>query len=649
MQFNKTKVLAALAAMALSMVVQQADAATVNVSANVTTSQTWLSSNEYVLTQPIFVKDGATLTIQPGTVVRGLPPGATVKPGALIVTRGSKLVAVGTQSAPIVFTDENDNNIGASAGTAPYNQKINGVTAQWGGLIMLGNAYIATNDGGATLSPDASLDKQIEGIEDFGADSRYGGGNDDDDSGALQYVSIRYGGFVIGADNEINGLTLGAVGRGTDISHVEIFQTKDDGVEFFGSTVNTKYMLVWAVGDDGFDWDEGFRGKGQFWMVVQGVTGATDKSDKGGEFDGGDGDSSLPSSIPTIYNATFIGHGKTVDQKNTALHLRDGTGGRFFNTVVEDFGGGVALVEGAPGGSYDSADNVGVAYTTSAFYNHETADLGGNVANKLAIENSLFRNNLLDNAVGLDASSGNAGLWGASSGDENKAHYGFSPTNNGYNLLASATKNLSLTGYGSALSALTRSATGIVVGGKTYNPVVSLNPLANQTAYGDVIMTMGRVPPKDGFFTPVSFVGAMAGKNWAAGWTLASRLALLDTATTFGNYTGLVPDISKDGANNIKIGVSADMYAGVEAEWYLLVNYAGNWYHYTSGGTWAAGIAPTTVADLVTFSNFTVVPGTLANTLASGTWTFYFGVDFDPNGTLDLDSLYFDVQTLVRP
>lgn len=652
MQLSKASIKAAVAGMALAMTANVADAATIPVSSNITTSTTWTTGNEYVMDRAIFVTSGATLTIEPGVVVRGLPAGATTEPGVLVVTRGSKINAVGTQASPIVFTDANDDNIGGGAGTSPYNQKINGVTAQWGGLIILGNAYIATNDGEpGTPSPASTLNKQIEGIEDFGNDSRYGGGDDDDDSGSLKFVSIRYGGFVLGTDNEINGLTLGAVGRDTDISFVEVFQNKDDGVEFFGSTVDTKYMLVWAVGDDSFDWDQGFRGKGQFWMAVQGVTGATDKSDKGAEMDGADGDDSAPVAIPTIYNATFVGHGGSTSTKNTALHFRDGTGGRFYNTVIEDFAGGVALIEGDPSnGSYDTADNWGVPYTTSAYYTHETADLAGNVANKLALENSLFFGNALNNAIGLAAASGAGGTYGTSSGDVDKAHYGFWPTNTGLNLLAATYGNGDITSVGSALTSKTRIGTAIPVGGVDYYPITELNPLANESTYGDAIMTWGRVPPKDGFFTPVHFAGAMAGKNWAAGWTLASRLGLLDNTTTYGEYTGLVPEVYLDGVTgNVELDLNADMYAGVSAEWWVLVNYAGSWYYYDISGTWKPGIKRTTSGALATFSDFSIVDSALVSSLGSGTWTFYFGLDFDANNTLDLDSLYFDSHQIFVP
>src|SRR5258705_7889155 len=166
------------------------------ITSNMTTSQTWTADNEYVLTQPIYLTNGSTLTIEPGTVVRGEPesvPGAH-DPGTLIITRGSKIRAAGTAANPIVFTDLNDDNIRAYPGSFPYDRLENslGTTANWGGVILLGRAYVANN----TLSgPDPTREFQIEGLDPTGGLGLYGnGGNDDDDSGVLNYVSIRYGG-----------------------------------------------------------------------------------------------------------------------------------------------------------------------------------------------------------------------------------------------------------------------------------------------------------------------------------------------------------------------------------------------------------------------------------------------------------------------
>jgi hypothetical protein len=186
-----------------------------------------------------------------------------------------------------------DDNIGSNPGTPPYDNAddARGVTGTWGGLVVLGRTYVANN---TTAGPNAAREVQIEGLTSPGglglygncaASALYPSNCDDDDSGTLEYVSIRYGGYNLSLNNEINGLTLGAVGRETDIRNVEVFQNKDDAIEFFGGTVGVKNAVLVAPGDDSLDWDEGYRGKVQFVLAVQGTPG-TDKSDKGGELDG---------------------------------------------------------------------------------------------------------------------------------------------------------------------------------------------------------------------------------------------------------------------------------------------------------------------------------------------------------------------------
>jgi hypothetical protein len=238
----------------------------------------------------------------------------------------------------------------------------------------------------STTGPNGAREVQIEGLTSPGGLGLYGNcaasplfpsSCDDDDSGTLQYVSIRYGGFNVSPNNEINGLTLGAVGRETDISNVEVFQNKDDAIEFFGGTVGVKYAVLNGVGDDGLDWDEGFRGKVQFVLQLQGSPG-TDKSDKGGELDGGNGgDASQPRAIPTIYNTTFVGHGRqkwnatdyTGIGENTVLHWRDNTGGRWYNSAFLDFGGAEALIEGGTvtsNSANTSGERSGAPYTPNS-------------------------------------------------------------------------------------------------------------------------------------------------------------------------------------------------------------------------------------------------------------------------------------------
>ena len=209
----------------------------------------------------------------------------------------------------------------------------------WGGLIILGNARINVAGGS----------EQIEGIPVTESRGRYGGNDDADNSGRLQYVSIRHGGTNIGANNEINGVTFGGVGSGTMVHHIEVFANADDGFEWFGGTVNTKYLVSAFNGDDGFDWDEGFRGHGQYWFAIQ----PEDIGNSAFECDGGtspeDGE---PYAIPVLSNITAIGSGADGGNiKNTPLiNLRDNSGGKFYNSIFMDGRGFAAQVEDLPSG-----------------------------------------------------------------------------------------------------------------------------------------------------------------------------------------------------------------------------------------------------------------------------------------------------------
>jgi len=535
---------------------------------DVTTDETWTNDNVYVLDGIIFVQDGATLTIQPGTLIRGKAEGAGAggKPGALVVTRGSKIRALGTKNQPIVFTNMNDDHyVGPTPapGTAPYSTKNNGITETWGGVLVLGKTYIARGP----TSPNAGVTLQIEGLVPYGELSKYGGGDDLDDSGVMRFVSIRYGGSVIGEDNEINGLTMGAVGRGTTIEHIEVFQTKDDAFEWFGGTVDVKYLVAWVDGDDGFDWDEGYRGRGQFLLRVQGpLASENDRSDKGAEMDGStSGDTRMPSSCPMFYNVTMVGHGlgdspvPAALLKNTALHFRDGGGGRYYNSIFMDFGGAIALVEGDAnpanhstakmltynyGHTKPAAGELPTGNGAASLANYIGYDHGFLAGDKmLDIRNCVFWRFNYPNAFGCPANTTRlAEVFGAEykAGppevrDGDKPHSGFGPyTINSISYGADTGYDIFAAGFGNTLipktdpapvAFLERSATAVVIGGVNYYPITALEP--NLPA-GSPYLAGGRTPPADGFYTSVAFKGAFEdGRMWA-GWTLAARKGLID-------------------------------------------------------------------------------------------------------------------------
>merc|ERR1719197_407068 len=266
-------------------------------------SQSW--SGNVIMTCQVFVQDGATLTIAPGTTIYAFRMDANGLAPVLVVLPGATIEASGTAAAPITFTSDPD---------------MTGSTARgaWGGLIIMGNA------------PVYGTTKEVEGITGYS----YGGSDSTESSGTLSYVRVWHGGAVIGANNEINGITLAGVGSGTTADHCEVAFNVDDGFEYFGGTVNSKYLSVLFVGDDAIDTDLGFQGKIQFAYVMIGASGH-----HGVEMDSKmDG---TPRSFPQLYGATFVGHLEAVpasissdDQVEAILRLREGTGGEFGNLVV---------------------------------------------------------------------------------------------------------------------------------------------------------------------------------------------------------------------------------------------------------------------------------------------------------------------------
>ena len=275
----------------------------------IATSETWASSEVHVLGDKVVVDAGVTLTIEPGTIIKGVEGEGSLA-SALIVARGGKLIAEGTSSNPIIFTSILDDiEIGQGAGSN-LSESDNGL---WGGLIVLG---------AAPISADAS-EVQIEGIpadETFGL---YGGNNSSDNSGIIRYVSVRHGGTLIGEGNEINGITLGGVGNGTIIEYVEVVGNKDDGIEWFGGTVNVSNVLVWAADDDALDIDQAYSG-----TINNAIVFAFSGTDHCLEIDGPEG--TLDGSF-TLSNVTLVG----VDDE--IADFRDGAQGTLTNIYVTDF------------------------------------------------------------------------------------------------------------------------------------------------------------------------------------------------------------------------------------------------------------------------------------------------------------------------
>ena len=246
----------------------------------------------YTLKGWIYIADGSELTIEPGTIIKG----DKATKAALIVERGGKLIAQGAADAPIVFTS-----------AQPAGQRRPG---DWGGVIICGKAH------------NNQTSMQIEG----GPRTQHGGDNDADNSGVLSYVRIEFGGFPFKADQEINGLTLGSVGSGTKIDHVQVSYSNDDSFEWFGGTVNCKYLVAYKGWDDDFDTDNGFSGKVQFGLSVRDPRIADQSQSNGFESDNcADGAQVSPYTTATFSNITFVGPKTAADFQNSNSYITAGS------------------------------------------------------------------------------------------------------------------------------------------------------------------------------------------------------------------------------------------------------------------------------------------------------------------------------------
>ena len=258
-----------------------------------TSDKTLTADKIWKLSGRVFIADGATLTIPAGTIIKA-EGGTGTDSSFICIARGGKIDAQGTADKPIIMTSVADDiQIGQKNGS---NLDASNV-GLWGGLLVLGKAP-------GSFKNDV-VEYQIEGIPAEETNGLYGGNDPADNSGVINYLSIRHGGTSIGEDNEINGLTLGGVGTGTSISNVEVIGNQDDGIEFFGGTVNASNLLVWGQGDDGLDIDQSYSG-----TINNAIVIANSSSDHGLEIDGPEG--SMEGSFK-LENITLIGDGSAAN------------------------------------------------------------------------------------------------------------------------------------------------------------------------------------------------------------------------------------------------------------------------------------------------------------------------------------------------
>ena len=427
-----------------------------------TGTTTWTSNNVYILDGFVFVNSGQTLTIEAGTVIKGMA-GQGEDASALIVAQGGTILANGTAAEPIIMTYEADPLDGS---TPPY------IRGQWGGLIVLGEAQLNSAPGTSN----------IEGIPTTEPRGEYGGTDDADNSGVIRYVSVRHGGTDIGAGNEINGITLGGVGSGTVIEHVEVYANADDGIEFFGGTAEVKWATVAFCGDDSFDYDEGWRGKGQFWFTVQDAVNG--EGDRGGEHDGGTSpEDGTPYTTPVIYNATTFGRGIAAGKR--AMTLRDNAGGEYHNSIFVNWGKGIDIENLASGeDSYARFVAGDLGMFDNCFFNCVVAGTGATASDLFKISMGSGWPTALDSTNALSASTA---AWQASF------------ANNG---------------------------NGVADPGVDYDITDgSINPVPTSAGTGTA--------PTDSFYDPVTYKGAFdpAAANWAWGWTALDEYGFLENFT----------------------------------------------------------------------------------------------------------------------
>ncbi len=304
-----------------------------------------LKKGVYMLKGWVYVADGAELTIEPGTIIKGEKSSAA----SLIVEPGGKIFAQGTASQPIVFTSAQ-----AKGSRKP---------GDWGGLIICGRS---TNNKGV-------LGQQIEG----GPRTKHGGDNPEDNSGVLSYVRVEFAGYPFQKDKEINAVTLGSVGSGTKIDHIQVSYTNDDSYEWFGGTVNCKYLVAYNGWDDDFDTDNGYSGKVQFALAIRHPRIADTSQSNGFESDNdADGSLTQPFTSAVFSNVTFVGpmgrdgfentadyinggdmfpqNGSALGKFQSAMHIRRSSQLACFNSVAMGYPIGL-IIDGQKGNTQEMA------------------------------------------------------------------------------------------------------------------------------------------------------------------------------------------------------------------------------------------------------------------------------------------------------
>lgn len=507
----------------------------------VSTSTVFTCDKIYVLTGKTYVPNGKSLTIQPGTVIKGRAHGGTpANAAALIVSRGGKIFASGTESCPIVFTAEADQMNGA------YPM---GNVGQWGGVALLGKAQNCIKGGENTNTIAEGLGV-VEGFDVlnpynwYGADiaNSKGAGaetfDDNDNSGILRYVSIRHAGCEIASANELNGLSLASVGRGTTVEYIEVISNDDDDIEIFGGTVNIRYITSMFGCDDMLDWDLGWNGTAQFVFGIHEPNNTNGNlypgsSDNGIEADGDDGKLFLDKtkrSNPTIYNATFVSNGvdaPTADNTGVAgIQAKDRTQGSIYNSVFVNFRSGLHLATAADGNAYENWSNT-------------ATDLAFSIPNSLKVKNNTFIGCTMPMSIGALVTGKNPAVLRVPTAPSAADLEQFTVTDK--NIVIE--EGMLDAKFGFAYAFAMNNTTNAVT---TKYDVVPASIAANVTGTANPFYSNEVAPQAKGMI-PVAYRGAFAatGKPWLSTWSMAKMLQT--TAGLQNNPT----DINQDGVTNV--------------------------------------------------------------------------------------------------
>lgn len=416
-----------------------------------------LKKGVYTLKGWIYIANGSELTIEAGTVIKG----DKATSASLIVEPGARIYAEGRADAPIVFTS-----------AQPKGQRKPG---DWGGIIICGNAV--NNQG----------QMQIEG----GPRTKHGGDKDDDNSGVFRYVRIEFAGYPFQKDKEINGLTLGSVGSGTTIDHIQVSYSNDDSFEWFGGTVNCKYLVAYKGWDDDFDTDNGFSGKVQYGLVVRDARLADTSQSNGFESDNNaDGTQVSPYTTATFSNITFIGPKATEEFQNTTDYIN---GGDYFPNNGSALGKFQAAMQIRRSSQLACFNSVAVGYPVGLIIDGEK----GNTV-EIAQEGNLKLQNIY--FADMDAVGTDGNKVYEDSPWNNQATYSFSHeyfTNQPGNKVIMEKAELMLTDNGNV--------------GVDYMPSAG-SPILNAAAWSDEKIKSG--------FDQVAYIGAFSGSdNWMDKWT----------------------------------------------------------------------------------------------------------------------------------